>query len=539
MVKPILKKLSHSEKNSLDLDRGWEDQQTHAWPDIWEVASAGRSAREVSVTFGAGGDGGSSGGVRKLQHVRSASGTSHISVATNGSGPRGGSFIHPFQQTPRTSTPPLSMSYANSLASFDIPRDYSPTITEDDDGPDSVSFSPLTGPSVSHHLHHHNHFSQSSLRRPSLASQRTSSLTDITSATAQLRVNTSRSTTGTSRLAHGSLATSSYSDLHLNHTLSRLDSPTSSLSGAATGNNSKSNNNDITISTTTSASQIASPTSSSSITPMSPLRSSLEAAGFPRLRSRSEVDTVSRAEHIREARRKFEERERSKEEKYDREQVRKRERRDAKEASRIEREAALQLKRIGGVSGVGGQAGTAGAGGVGVGIGGSEGEMDMPRPPASRKSTGKSLAASLHSVLEPTGGGGGGSAGAGGTLSAAGLSRHDLSSVTGFGLGHAGTTTAGSAGGGGGKASRKNSCCGVGLQNYANDADPEKQLGFVSCNYDSVHVQNPPEFGPGVEDVQFNQAQPRRVRTAKRKTQGYWHGFIFWLRTKLLRMGGR
>ncbi|KAK1764785.1 hypothetical protein QBC33DRAFT_476972, partial [Phialemonium atrogriseum] len=469
MVKPILKKLSHSEKNSLDLDRGWEDQQTHAWPDIWEVASAGRSAREVSVTFGAGGDGGSSGGVRKLQHVRSASGTSHISVATTGSGPRGGSFIHPFQQTPRTSTPPLSMSYANSLASFDIPRDYSPTITEDDDGPDSVSFSPLTGPSVSHHLHHHNHFSQSSLRRPSLASQRTSSLTDITSATAQLRVNTSRSTTGTSRLAHGSLATSSYSDLHLNHTLSRLDSPTSSLSGAATGNNTKSNNNDITISTTTSASQIASPTSSSSITPMSPLRSSLEAAGFPRLRSRSEVDTVSRAEHIREARRKFEERERSKEEKYDREQVRKRERRDAKEASRIEREAALQLKRIGGVSGVGGQAGTAGAGAGRVGVGGS-------------------------------------------------------------------TTTAGSAGGGGGKASRKNSGCGVGLQNYANDADPEKQLGFMSCNYDSVHVQNPPEFGPGVEDVQFNQAQPRRVRTAKRKTQGYWHGFIFWLRTKLLRM---
>ena len=33
-VKPILKKLSHSEKNSLDIDRGWEDQihySSHGW----------------------------------------------------------------------------------------------------------------------------------------------------------------------------------------------------------------------------------------------------------------------------------------------------------------------------------------------------------------------------------------------------------------------------------------------------------------------------------------------------------------------------
>ena len=44
--------------------------------------------------------------------------------------------------------------------------------------------------------------------------------------------------------------------------------------------------------------------------------------GF-RLRSRSEVDTFTRQEHVREARRKFEAKERAKEEKYAREQSRK------------------------------------------------------------------------------------------------------------------------------------------------------------------------------------------------------------------------
>jgi len=55
---------------------------------------------------------------------------------------------------------------------------------------------------------------------------------------------------------------------------------------------------------------------------MSPLRSSLDMGGF-RLRSRSEVDTFTRQEHVREARRKFEAKERAKEEKYAREQSRK------------------------------------------------------------------------------------------------------------------------------------------------------------------------------------------------------------------------
>jgi hypothetical protein len=57
-------------------------------------------------------------------------------------------------------------------------------------------------------------------------------------------------------------------------------------------------------------------------------------SGF-RLRSRSEVDTVTRQENVREARRKFEEKEKAKEEKYAREQIRKQERAESREALRF------------------------------------------------------------------------------------------------------------------------------------------------------------------------------------------------------------
>ncbi|EON98567.1 hypothetical protein UCRPA7_5891 [Phaeoacremonium minimum UCRPA7] len=478
VVKPILKKLSHSEKNSLDLDRGWEDQQTgHGFGSLYESGSAGRSARDVSFKFpafsegsgGAGGGGGGGGAVgggggigiggggiaassttsagatagagrgstssdnrRKLHHGRSMSGTSGISVASNGSGHRGGSsFVHPFQQTPRTSTPPLS--YANSLASFDNNRDYSPTITEhDDDDLDSLS----------HHIHHPHggthpsSKSQSSLRRPSLASQRTSSLSDITTAAPQLRVNTQRPTqapTPSSRLLHGGVLGTSYShsDLHLN--LTSFDSP-SSLTGTGI---------------------VASP--SSSAAPMSPLRSSLDGMGF-RLRSRSEVDTVARRDDIREARRKFEEREKIKEEKYDREQIRKQERRE-------NRQAAAQLRKHHAAS-------------------------DPVRPTASRKNSPSTITTTLSGTQII--GGGAPRKSESGSVRPSG---HRKSSAT----------------------------------------PDEKGLGFASSNYDAVPGGATPSFGPNVDDVHFQ--TPKRRSTAKKRTQSYWTGFILWLRTRLLRMG--
>jgi hypothetical protein len=477
VVKPILKKLSHSEKNSLDLDRGWEEQAIdqmeqshHAWGGNYGSRSS--STKDVTFAFAASF---AAGGIDGHAHTAGTAATPSVGGGTAGSNSRGkfqhgrsasqastgstsrGAFVHPFQQTPRTSTPPLS--YANSLASFDNARDYSPTITENDDDELTQALS-----QPSQHSHHPppTH-SQSNLHRPPLASQRTASFSDITSPAGPLRVATGRSTPApASRLALGSLTTAaSHSDLHLNLTLAGLDSPS-----------------------TPAAPGLASPSSSVSAAPMSPLRSSLEAAGFPRLRSRSELDTAARAENIRAARRKFEERERAKEEKYDREMIRKRERRDNKQASRVEKESARKASSS------------------------EERPSALPtitptsqRPVASRKSTPTSLSTASAPATITSGG---------------------LSLGKGFW---------------GGNASRD------GLQDETVTGE-KPPMTFASRQYESVPPGQtvPPSFGPapppGVGDVRFEQARPRRGSNAKRRTQSYWQGFILWLRTKFLRMGG-
>lgn len=491
VVKPILKKLAHSEKNSLDLDRGWEEQSVGqldgSFADEWNGSYAPRSysAKDVSFafpvtarTYGTAGDikgsatagtgalvNGGAGGVvgtggstttrAKFQHGRSAS------QASTGSGPRG-VFVHPFQQTPRTATPPLSRSYANSLASFDNgPRDYSPTITENEDD------APNPSNSQTQHMIHNTHpsFPPANARRPSLASQRTSSFTDINTAVPIPRSNTGRTsaagTASSSRLAHGSF-TASNSDLHLN--LSQGGhSPTGSVGGSFPPS-------------------IGSPTASAPVAAMSPLRNSFDAASFPRLRSRSELDSAARAESIRAARRKFEERERAKEEKYDREMIKKRERRDNKEASRIEKEAAARKASITG--------------------------SETTRSVLSRKSTTTDLTIST--------GRSGGS-----RKSTIASSRRDVSSASFWAPPRSSTSGA-----------RRNT-----------DEMPSsaEKIGFAARKYETVPAtQAPPAFvGPGVDDVRFEPARPRRSNTAKRKTQGYWQGFILWFRTKLLRISGR
>ncbi|KAF4451068.1 hypothetical protein F53441_5890 [Fusarium austroafricanum] len=319
-VKPILKKLqshhSHSEKNSLDLDRGWDEQGPFGYSsynvdgdDSSYTAGASAlptpAARARDVSFSISATDLSTGGARSNKyshgHARSTSGTSHASIATSASGGRNGSFVHPFQQTPRTSTPPLS--YANSLASLENttgPRDYSPTITENEDNIDSQSFQAST------RAYH----SGSRPRRPSLASQRTSSLSDVNQ---PQRITAS----GVSARKPHRIVTRSRSDLHLN-------------TGSTTAIDSASSTSPPSGSFI-SPQMIAASTSSNA---MSPLRSSLDMSGF-RLRSRSEVDTATRQENVREARRKFEEKERAKEEKYAREQIRKQERAESREAHRF------------------------------------------------------------------------------------------------------------------------------------------------------------------------------------------------------------
>ncbi|KAH9893062.1 hypothetical protein F4778DRAFT_308158 [Xylariomycetidae sp. FL2044] len=464
VVRPILKKWPHaSPKTSLDLDRGWNDQEDQVshfgWGDttassrpFYELPVNGaRSAKDVSLSFDEAVAPASS---RRFNHSRSMSGTSHVSVATSnscGSGapaPRqaGATFVHPFQQTPRTSTPPLS--YANSLASFADNRDYSPTITEVDD----IDYGE-TPSSHNNSLHNHRQImnpyshSQSSLnpRRPSLASQRTSSFTEINNPQPPPRINTSRTASSapaqSSRLAH----VSSRSDLHLDHT---LDSPVS----------------------------ITSP--QNSIAPMSPLRTSLDASGFPRLRAKSDLDTATRADHLKEARRKFEMKERAKEEKYAREEIKRRERADNKRAQEMERQAAAARK-------------------------------EQMAAQARREM------AELEEALPSRGGAGGKHSR---KVSIASSGRPSLSmSRPSLSL----TTTRPST-------SRKNTSTPM-------MDEPEK---FASSSYDHMNPQSPPAFGHeagGAQDVLFQST--KRRNTAKKKTQGTWTMFILWLRTKLLRVG--
>ncbi|KAJ2980915.1 hypothetical protein NQ176_g2346 [Zarea fungicola] len=160
LVKPILKKLnshSNSDRGSFDIDPGWDDlpspltygsgdyenvyndSASAPSPSLYDAAAPGANGdglrgRDVSFSTSVSGDYPMWRSKSKYSHMRSTSGTSHTSsIATNISG-RNGHFVHPFQQTPRTATPPLS--YANSIASLDISatntREYTSTINEHD-----------------------------------------------------------------------------------------------------------------------------------------------------------------------------------------------------------------------------------------------------------------------------------------------------------------------------------------------------------------------------------------------------------------------
>ncbi|KJZ77365.1 hypothetical protein HIM_03089 [Hirsutella minnesotensis 3608] len=350
VVKPLLKKLHSHDRESLDLDRDWDDQpsqdlHSRASYDLpasphypyFGSSSVTRSPRDASFAltssdFGAavaataagapaGGVTPGGGRIHKFSHARSASAASHVSIATSNSGGarNGGSFVHPFQQTPQ-----MPLAYAHSRTSLDA-RDCSPTITEDDDdvGPytsvRSASASAFRSPISQQHQQ----------RRPSLASQPASSLSD---GTQTLRAGASRSNSGSVPGLACSSANQSRSDLQLSAGGSLVDSPLSTTAPSGIAG--------------TSASPLivtAVPSCSSSAGPISPIRSSLDMNGF-RLRSRSELDTAAHQEQVREARRKFEAKERAKEEKYARELSRKRERATSKEIQRVDREQA-RLRR--------------------------------------------------------------------------------------------------------------------------------------------------------------------------------------------------
>ena len=107
-VKPILRKLTQSEHNSLDLDRPVLDEDGLR---AYDFGGTNRPTHDIVHQTG-----------RRGFHARSASGTSQYS---NGSSQRAGSFVHPFIQTPRPYTPPFGTPSQHSS---------SPAHTEDEEG---------------------------------------------------------------------------------------------------------------------------------------------------------------------------------------------------------------------------------------------------------------------------------------------------------------------------------------------------------------------------------------------------------------------
>lgn len=529
MVKPILKRLSHSEKNSLDLDRGWDEQEEQfqyrsspTWNSTWAPTKAApTSGTSAGMGLGMMGSSGYTGSTVAIEvdegrnsisglryhHTRTVSGTSHISVSSSGSGsgsgmgmaaptsiPRsnggsgaGGTFAHPFQQTPRTATPTLS--YQNSLASsslLDGSRDYSPTIAEDEDCNYNYNSGQPTDPassavprdadpassSTSVHTHLNNNninnnkpvspnarsqpiLASPNPNRPSLSSQRTSSYSDNSPRQPALRITTITRTASTatapvpsSRLAN----VASRSELHMS---SSQDLPSPVASPTASQHNI-----------------LVSPSSPRAPAPMSPIsRSSFEAVNF-RLRSKSELDTATRADHLREARRKFEARERLKEEKYAREEIKRRERAENKRAQALEKEAIACRK-----------------------------ERDLARQRAETIALAEAMPLnSKHSRK----------------ISSNTSARPSLQRSPSSHLGRASLDP----------------------EKFASGSyDPEK---FASGNYESMETSTPPAFGQqagrgGSKGASFD--APRRAHTAaKRRTHGAWQAFILWLRTRLLKL---
>ena len=568
VVKPILKKLqSHSEKNSLDLDRGWDEQDERfgnysatggATPTgstfgstFYDSAGAGRSLKDVSslsasgiapptsngMSIGTGPGIGSGGGARRYhhhhhhgRHARSISGTSHASVATSNSGGNGaphrvgGAFVHPFQQLPGSSTPPLYTTSAASLTGDS--RDYSPTITEDDDDDaadymdehrDSLNLQrPLNQNQTPPKTFYSPSQSQPilGLRRPSLISQKTSSsFNDGTNPHPPLRINTSRSflKSATSAPAPAAITATNVSATSVPTSVPFSAQQTSSAARFA--NASSSTRSDVHIdqaaaaaattavdspSSATSPSNrtLISPATSASVAPMSPIRSSFDFdGGFPRLRAKSDLDTATRAEGLRAARRKFEMKEKAKEEKYAREEIRRRERADNKRAQEAERQAAAALREE--------KAARA-----------RQEAAELHEAMLLRKQ--QQQQQQMHHHHHHHG--------------------HHRRKVSGTSSGRPSMSTIARPSLSGTRPSTSHN-----RNNNGGAASPLEEIEkFVSSNYDSVDARSPPAFGDeagGSGSGSGSAGGARRGNAAKKRTHSAWHMFILWLRTKLLRVG--
>lgn len=102
-IKPLLRKLTPQEKNSLDLSRTAAENEGLG---IYTLSDLGSGSGDAASTAAA----------RRAYHNRTTSGTSEYSNTTTSSHHRPGApYVHPMRQTPRPYTPPLAHSYQNSV----------------------------------------------------------------------------------------------------------------------------------------------------------------------------------------------------------------------------------------------------------------------------------------------------------------------------------------------------------------------------------------------------------------------------------------
>lgn len=102
-VTPILKKWTQNEDTTFDLDHPADIRDTFY---SYDFGMACRNPKDIDCSQKN----------RQGYHQRSASVTSQFSSGTTGSSQRTGTFVHPFQQTPRPFTPPFSTTLQDCRA---------------------------------------------------------------------------------------------------------------------------------------------------------------------------------------------------------------------------------------------------------------------------------------------------------------------------------------------------------------------------------------------------------------------------------------
>lgn len=109
-IKPLLRKLNHSEKNSLDLSRSVAENEGLGIYTASSMSGGTRSGTDTPPHSG-----------RKGYHHRTMSGASEISTTTVSNHQRpGAQYVHPMRQTPRPYTPPSALSYQPSVAESEV-----------------------------------------------------------------------------------------------------------------------------------------------------------------------------------------------------------------------------------------------------------------------------------------------------------------------------------------------------------------------------------------------------------------------------------